>query len=52
MSKEVGGEEVAQEVDPVTGHTPTEKGKPEGVRELPHQQSNKSSYQSHATHHS
>ncbi|KAH3705477.1 hypothetical protein DPMN_080552 [Dreissena polymorpha] len=33
MPKYLGGEEVAQGVDPVTGHTLTEKGPPQVVRE-------------------
>ncbi|KAH3701390.1 hypothetical protein DPMN_076375 [Dreissena polymorpha] len=51
MPKDLRGEEVAKRVDPVTGHTPIEKGQPQVVRELPHHQYNQSSQQSHATHH-
>ncbi|KAH3699575.1 hypothetical protein DPMN_074533 [Dreissena polymorpha] len=35
MPKDLRGEEVAKGVDPVTGHTPIEKGQPQVVRELP-----------------
>ncbi|KAH3881783.1 hypothetical protein DPMN_005710 [Dreissena polymorpha] len=51
MPKHLGGKEVAQEVETVTGQTPTEKGQPQVVRELPHHQPQQSPQQSHAKHH-
>ncbi|KAH3796900.1 hypothetical protein DPMN_150477 [Dreissena polymorpha] len=45
MPKDLGGEEVAQGVNPVIGHTPTKTGQPQVVRELPYRQNHMSSQQ-------
>ncbi|KAH3835894.1 hypothetical protein DPMN_109262 [Dreissena polymorpha] len=45
MQNDLGGEEVAQGVDPATGHLPTEKGQPHFIRELQHHQLHQQSLQ-------
>ncbi|KAH3858343.1 hypothetical protein DPMN_100966 [Dreissena polymorpha] len=52
MQTYLGGAEVTQGVDPVSGHTPTEQEKSQVLLELTHHQPHQSSQQSHATHHS